>query len=160
MKHKKLKLCVLLLLGFSLTGMQAQKAVLTNGSVALGSGGSMSYSIGQIVYTTNTGTNGSIAQGVQQPFEIFVGLEEGPASNISCMVYPNPASAVLTLKVENLNNSTYTYSLYDLDGKLLANKKITGNETSIDINQLVAATYFLKVTDNMKVVTTFKIIKK
>jgi hypothetical protein len=159
MKHKKLKLSVLLLLGFGLTGMQAQKAVLTNGSVALGSGGSMSYSIGQIVYTTNTGTNGSIAQGVQQPFEIFVGLEEGPGSNISCTVYPNPASAVLTLKVENLNNSVYTYSLYDLDGKLLANKKITGNETSIDISQLVAATYFLKVTDNMKVVTSFKIIK-
>lgn len=159
MKHKKLKLCFVLLLGFGLTAMQAQKTVLTNGSIALGSGGSMCYSIGQVVYTTNTGTNGSISQGVQQPYEIFVGLEEGKSSNLSCKVYPNPANAVLTLKVENLKHSTYTYSLYDMDGKLLADKKFKGNETSIDISHLVAATYFLKVTDNMKAVSTYKIVK-
>jgi hypothetical protein len=39
------------------------------GGEATGSGGSVSYSVGQVVYTTNTGINGSVAQGVQQPYE-------------------------------------------------------------------------------------------
>ncbi len=159
MRHKKLKLSIVLLLGFGLTAMQAQKAVLTNGSIALGSGGSMCYSIGQIVYTTNTGTNGSVAQGVQQPHEMYVGLEEGKTSNLNFTAYPNPASDAITLKVENLNYSTYTYSLYNMNGKLLEIKKLKGNETIIDMSNLVAATYYLKVTDNMKEVSTFKIIK-
>ena len=159
MRHKKLNLSLIFLLGFGLMALQAQKALLTDGSMAMGSGGSLCYSIGQIFYTTNTGTNGSVAQGVQQPYEIFVGLEEGNSSDFRCTVYPNPASAVLTLKVENLNHSTYYYSLFDMKGKLLVYKEFKGNETSIDMSNLVAATYFLKVTDNAKELSTFKIIK-
>lgn len=70
MRNKKLKLSALLLLGLGLTGLQAQESVNATGGNASGSGGSASYSVGQVVYTTNTGTNGTVAQGVQQPFEI------------------------------------------------------------------------------------------
>ncbi|MFM2191538.1 MAG: hypothetical protein RLZZ118_495, partial [Bacteroidota bacterium] len=55
----------LLLLGFVLTA-QAQQATTATGGDATGSGGSAAYSVGQIVYTTHTGTTGSVAQGVQQ----------------------------------------------------------------------------------------------
>ncbi len=72
MKYKNLKLSAILLLGLGLTGLQAQTSVNATGGNASGSGGSASYSVGQVVYTTHTGTNGSVAQGVQQPFEISV----------------------------------------------------------------------------------------
>ncbi len=49
-KHKKLKLIAILLLGIGLTGLQAQTALIATGGIALGSGGSVSYSIGQVVY--------------------------------------------------------------------------------------------------------------
>ena len=50
MKHKKLKLCAILLIGFGLTGLQAQESVNTTGGNASGSGGSVSYSVGQVTY--------------------------------------------------------------------------------------------------------------
>ena len=72
MKRKKVKLSVLFL-GLGLTA-QAQQATTATGGNASGSGGTVAYSVGQIFYTTNTGTTGSEAQGVQQPYEISIVL--------------------------------------------------------------------------------------
>ena len=161
MKQKKAKLCATLLLAFGLTGLHAQEAIPATGGNASGSGGSVSYSVGQVVYTINTGTNGSAAQGVQQPFEISVvtGLEEAKGINLICSVYPNPTTYFLTLKVENYDKENLSYQLYDVSGKLLENKKLDGTETSIVMSNLVPATYFLKVTQNTIEVKTFKVIK-
>lgn len=161
MKHKKLKIIIMLLLELGLTDLQAQEAIPATGSNASGSGGSTSYSVGQIVYTTNNGTNGSVAQGVQQPFEISVvtAIEETKGITLECSAYPNPTTDYLTLEIENFDLSTLTFSLYDINGKLLENKKIECKETSIIMSNLVPATYFLKVIQCNKEIKIFKIIK-
>jgi TRAP-type uncharacterized transport system substrate-binding protein len=47
--------------GFLWAGIaQAQENANTSGGVATGSGGTVAYSIGQVAYTTNTGSNGSV----------------------------------------------------------------------------------------------------
>jgi len=161
MHQIKLNVSAILLLIFVFTGLQAQEAIPASGGDASGSGGSVSYSVGQIVYTTNTGTTGSVAQGVQQPFEISVvtELEEAEGISLQCSVYPNPATDYLVLKVENFDKEDLSYQLIDINGKPLENKKIAGNETSIVMSNLVPATYFLRVTQNKKEVKTFKIVK-
>jgi hypothetical protein len=161
MQYKKLMLSIILSLGLGLTGLQAQEAIPATGGNISGSGGSASYSVGQVVYTTNTGTNGSVVQGVQQPYEIsnVTGIEEAKGITLQCSVYPNPTTDFMTLKAENFSLSTLTFQLYDLNGKLLENKKIESNETSIDMSNLNPATYFLKVVQSNKEVKTFKIIK-
>ena len=45
MRHKRLKLSAVLLLGLGLTGLQAQTSVNATGGNASGSGGSASYSV-------------------------------------------------------------------------------------------------------------------
>jgi hypothetical protein len=161
MQFKQLKLCITLLLGLGVTGLRAQESLLTSGSSASGSGGSVSYSVGQIVYTTNTGTNGSVSQGVQQPFEISVitGLEEAKYINLSVLVYPNPTANVLQLKIENEEWKDLSYQLFDLNGKLIETKKLEANVTKIVMTNLVPATYALKVNNNQKTLKSFKIIK-
>lgn len=161
MKHKRLKLSALLLLGLGLTGLQAQESVNATGGNASGSGGSASYSVGQVVYTTNTGTNGSVAQGVQQPYEISVvtGLEEAKGINLSVSAYPNPTTDYLTLEIKEFELSDLYVQLYDMNGKLLQSQKITDSQTIIAMGELVPATYFVKVVQNNKEVKTFKIIK-
>ena len=161
MRHKKLKLSAILLLGLGLTGLQAQTSVNATGGDASGSGGSVSYSVGQVVYTTNTGTNGSVAQGVQQPYEISVvtGLEEAKGITLSVTAYPNPTTDYLTLRIDEFEISNLSFQLYDMSGKLLQSEKITGNQTSIVMSNLVPANYFVKVTQGNKEVKTFKIIK-
>ena len=54
-----------LLLLFSTIQLHAQETVPATGGDATGSGGTSSYTVGQVVCTTNTGSNGSVAQGVQ-----------------------------------------------------------------------------------------------
>ena len=162
MRHKKLKLSVVLLLGLGLTGLQAQESVNATGGNGSGSGGSASYSVGQVVYTTNTGANGSVAQGVQQPYEtsVVTGLEEAKGINLSVSVYPNPTSNYLKLSISKFEISNLSYHLYDINGKLLQSEKITGNQTSIVMSNLVPATYFVKVIQGNKEVKSFKIIKQ
>jgi len=161
MRHKKSKLSAILLLGLGLTGLQAQTSINVTGGDASGNGGSASYSVGQVVYTTNTGTNGSVAQGVQQPFEISVvtGLEEAKGINLSVTAYPNPTTDYLQLKVESEKLKNLSYQLYDINGKLLQNEKIIGNQTSIIMSNLLPANYFVKVIQGNKEIKTFKIIK-
>ncbi len=161
MRHKRLKLSAVLLLGLGLTGLQAQTSVNATGTNASGSGGSVSYSVGQVVYTTNTGTNGSVAQGVQQPFEISVvtGLEEAKGINLSVTAYPNPTTDYLTLSISEFEISNLTYQLYDISGKLLQSEKITGNQTNIVMSNLVPANYFVKVIAGNQLIKEFKIIK-
>jgi len=165
MKLKKVKLSAVILFSLALNGLQAQQTIPTSGGDASGSGGSASYSIGQMVYTTNTGTNGSVAQGVQQPFEISVvtGIDEAKDITLQCTAYPNPTTDLLTLKIDasaKLSIQSISYQLFDISGKLLETKKVEGSETSIAMGSLVPTTYFLKVIQNNKEIKTFKIIKK
>jgi len=160
MKNKTLYLILFFGLGFLET--QAQEAILSSGGYASGSGGSSSYSLGQMVYATYTGTNGSMANGVQQPFEISMvtALEEAKGTNLSVLAYPNPTTDLLSLTVDDFEVSNLSYYLYDINGRLLERKKIKGNQTSIVMSNLAQATYFLRVTNGKNAVKTFKIIKK
>lgn len=158
MKQKKVKLSVLLLsLGLS---AQAQQATTSTGGNASGSGGTVAYSVGQIVYTTNTGTTGSVAQGVQQPYEISILLGiDNHSINLELTAYPNPTTDYLTLNVGNFELLTLNFQLFDISGKLVESRKIISSSETIAMENLPTATYFLKVSNNNKEVKTFKIIK-
>ena len=103
MKKTKLTLIVSFMLVLILTEMRAQEAMTTSGSNASGDGGAVSYTLGQVVYTTNTSSTGTITQGVQQPYEIMVisGIEEITGISLECTVFPNPVKDLLKLKFEN-----------------------------------------------------------
>jgi hypothetical protein len=139
----------------------AQQAISTAGGEGTGTGGRVSYTIGQVVYTYVTGTGGSITQGVQQTYEIVVlkDTDEKYGIDLEYSVYPNPVSDYLILKVENDTDVNLTYQLYDLNGKLLENKKVEGTETYIQMDMLSRSIYILKVIENDKEIKTFKIIK-
>ena len=144
----------------SLNAQVLHSGILSAGGNATGTGGSVSYSVGQMVYTTATGTTGSVAQGVQQPYEINVvsgiddiyGIEHFSA-------YPNPASTHLILKIDNNELTSFTYQLYNTAGSMMKTGKITSQETIISMASLLSATYYLRIYTNNKEVKVFKIIK-
>lgn len=160
MKHLT-KLSIAFCMFIFTMAIQAQTSIPSTGGNATGTGGTVSYTVGQLVYTTNTGSTGSIAQGIQQPYEISVvtGIEQAKDITLVCSVYPNPTSDILTLKVENYNQENLLFQLMDVNGKPLESKKINGIETTISMANLLPSIYFLKVIDGNKEVKTFKIIK-
>ena len=67
MKYKKTITSVAFLL-LGLGGLHAQESPTASGGEATGTGGTASYSVGQVVYTTNTDATGTVTQGVQQAY--------------------------------------------------------------------------------------------
>ncbi len=102
MKYKKIKLS-LLLLSICITA-QAQQATTASGGDASGIGGSIAYSIGQVVFTTNTNVSGTVSRGIQKAYEIFTLSIKETELKISLSVFPNPTSDNLTLQIKDYNN--------------------------------------------------------
>lgn len=140
--------------------LSAQEGTDAAGGNATGVNGSVSYSIGQIDYISSTGTNGNVNQGLQQPYEFFTMGLENDLVQLDLTVYPNPATAYVTLKIDKTTFDNLSYELFDMNGRSLLSQKITDAITSIPLEQFPSATYFLKVSNAQQEIKTFKIIKK
>lgn len=154
-------LYVILILSFSIFSPTiAQESANSTGGDATGSGGTVAYSVGQVVYTTNTSSNGNEAQGVQHAYEIYtLGVEETEI-NSSLIAFPNPTSENVTLQLSDYNNENLTYQLFDMQGKQLSNGNIVAQQTQINMFGLPSATYVVTVVnEDYKKVQSFKIIK-
>jgi hypothetical protein len=137
----------------------AQESVNSSGGDATGIGGSAAYSIGQIVYTSNSSSTGTIFQGVQQAYEIYaVGLIDGEQA-VSVQVYPNPTSQFITLDFHDYFLSSYSVQLTDIQGKLIQEVEIIDKKTELNLSHLSTASYYLVLTQKNKVIKKFKIVK-
>ncbi len=161
MNNKKQKVYILLLAVFNLLMLNAQESVNSSGGNADGSGGAISYSLGESVYTAHESSSGSINPGVQHAFTISeVQTSYESEKTISLTVFPNPTSDVLNLHVEDFTENKLQYKFFDLSGKILHAGTVTSNHTRIKTSGFVPSVYFLQVTRNNKLITHFKIIKK
>ena len=162
MKQQRKILCVFFLSGFCIAFVQGQQAIIATGGNIGGSGGSVTYSVGQILYNTYSGTNGTVVQGVQQPFEISVvtAIEKTEYINLECLVYPNPTMGAVKLVIESEEYENLRFRLFDMNGMLLQDKKVESRETEISMENLASSVYFLKVFKNNIEVKVFKIVKR
>ena len=139
--------------------LSAQSAVVGTGGEAAGSGGSVSYSVGQIAVQSNSEGSTSISEGVQQPYEIdVVGVDKYPGITLNAVVYPNPTQGNVQLTMYNVQLEGEV-RVFDMNGKFLFVKKIEGENTEIPMSDLAAGTYFVNVCQGQQVLKTFKVIK-
>ena len=158
----KIKILLLFVTVLTTNLMSSQNAITVAGGNGSSTAGNVSYSIGQSVYITDLGSNGSVSQGVQQPYEISTVLSSNMAKGINLVltVFPNPTSNFITLKVEDYTFQTLNLQMTDINGKIVYTQKTSINETKIDIGNFPSALYFLKVSDENAELKTFKILKK
>lgn len=158
MKSKKIIYSFLLLA--PLWGI-GQEAVVTAGNDATGAGGTLNYSIGQVIYTSIEDTKGHVSQGVQQAYDIEVISKEKEeiSLGLSFNVYPNPTIDGVTLTVESIEDQSLSYRLLDVRGKVVNSQKLYHNKNKVDMENLPPAPYFLHVFTGKEEVRAFKIIK-
>lgn len=150
----------LLLVLFNSEWLSAQESVVISGGSGTGTGGSTTYSIGQVVYTEISGVSGFAIQGVQQPYEIYeLAVEEHPTIRLEAIVYPNPALHNITLKIVSDQTQNFKYELFDARGRLLLQNYTTGIETSIPLENFASGSYILMVRSGKSLLKSFKIIK-
>ncbi|MBL7889103.1 MAG: T9SS type A sorting domain-containing protein [Bacteroidia bacterium] len=150
----------LIILFFLSHSLFSQQNTVAGGADISGSGGSVSFSIGQIDHQTKTSASGTITEGVQQPYEIMVvtGIVN-TTIQLSINAYPNPVVDQLVLIIDQTDLTKVFYMLTDVTGKLISEKKISASRTEIQFNELPQGIYFIKVVFNNKEVKVFKIIK-
>jgi hypothetical protein len=156
----KLKISLLGCCFLFITGIYGQMTVDSSGSEATGSGGTVNYSVGQIVFTTNTGSNGSVGQGVQYPIELLtLGIEEDIQLIASAIAFPNPTTNSVQLRLNLDEFNDLSFQLLDVTGKLIQDKKIEDISTQINMLDLPTAVYFLKIMRFNTNLKTFRILK-
>ena len=138
----------------------AQESVNTSGSIATGSGGTASYTVGQVAYTSSLGSNGSVSAGVQQAYTITATTGVGETNfNLEASVYPNPTTDLLVLSVNELKED-FKYQVLDMAGKLLINGKLTNTQKQLDFSSYAAGSYYVNIISNEnKNMKTFQVIK-
>jgi hypothetical protein len=141
-------------------GSFSQSNTVATGGNATGSNGSVSYSVGQIDYTSQSGSGGNINQGVQQPYEIFESNSLNElGENILLNLGPNPTTDLFTLS--NVSSSTIElfYYLIDNNGKIVIESTQLLNKAEISMSTFPVGMYQLVVRNSNMDVKSFKIIK-
>ncbi|MEO6189465.1 MAG: T9SS type A sorting domain-containing protein [Saprospiraceae bacterium] len=155
-----LAILIISLFGFSTVVANSQSNVVPAGSNASSGSGSISFSIGQIDYTSTSGSSGNLNQGLQQPYEFFIitGTDEDYIK-LSTKAFPNPTNKIIYLEIDEIKSGKFNYKLFDIHSKLLESKSLYLNQTIIDMSQMISGTYLLIVYRDNGPIKTFKIIK-
>lgn len=148
----------------SLNPLCAQQGTAASGGDLNGAGGSMSYTIGQVVYTTLSDNNNSLAQGIQQPYEISIisSTTDELAEYIHLQISssPNPTTEKIVLNIDGWRGEQLKFQLFDMQGRLLQSNSIATSATEIQMNDLPASTYVLSISDKQNIIKSFKISKQ
>ena len=137
----------------------SQENLSTLGDEATGSGGTSSYSVGQLAYIPISGSNGTTMYGVQQSIELYtLSNPELKALTLLAATYPNPTTDII-LKLNNSNLTSLYYTMYNIQGKTVSKGEVLDEETQIRMQHLGTGTYILKVNQSSKEIKSFKIIK-
>lgn len=141
--------------------LAAQQHTVASGGEASGIGGTVSFTVGQIETTTASDASASVAEGVQQPYEISLstGLEESSA-DFSVQVYPNPSSNEIMVCTDRQDRSGLRCRLVDMNGKLLGEQQMLASPVIFPVQALASGTYRITVYDQNKILTAFTVIKK
>jgi len=124
---------------FATISVSAQEVVSTQGDSYSNAGGNIDFTIG--FHQTNWN---------------FVGLEDH-APSYEAIIFPNPTSEVLNIRTSTFENVTYT--LYDAQGKLILQDKLSAEQTPIQVSQLAQGSYSLTLSNKTQNLKIFKLIK-
>lgn len=144
---------------FAKAQYMSPEVISSSGGDFHGTGSSLSWTLGEPVTETSTGSNAILTQGFQQDNYTVVSVFENPSADISVSVYPNPVTDIINISAKN-SGETLNITLSDITGKLLLDKKTNESKTQLNMKQYPVSNYVLIIKDNRgEIIRTFKIVK-
>lgn len=169
MRHKKLKLSGVLLLGLGLTGLKAQTM-----NVKQTSGTQTAYLLSNIRKLDFASSNITVHKtvGISDIYALS-GIRYLNFQNLTTTVakiekhegtiklYPNPVADVLNIQQPNDGNQVCIIEILTIDGRLVYNEKQNPHEnaTQINVSALPQGLYLCKINNGITTATT-KFIKQ
>lgn len=158
--RNKLLIRLLILCATSQGLLKAQQSIVPAGTLATGSGGSSSYTIGQIDYLQK-GSGTEVMEGVQQAYEIIsLDVKNLDTKEKDILLYPNPVKDFLSIDFRENSYQNSDYLLFDLQGQKIRQGTLNQQKSKLDFSLLSPSVYILRILQNNQVIKTFKIIKK
>ncbi len=136
----------------------AQEIVTTGGDFHQFAAGSVSYTIGEPVIETYINTSYILTQGFNQTRLTITEINIQQGSDYKISVFPSPVIYSFTIKTNDING--LSYQLFDAVGKLVKTGKLINSETSVTVENLSSAIYFLHIVNKAQEIKTFKIEKQ
>lgn len=145
---------VFLALLLSIYIASAQEVIATAGDFQQAGGYSLSWTLGECVTETVSGSANTLTQGFQQPWVIVTQITENNVES-EIRVFPNPVDEILHI---SSNCSNMKLMLFDATGKLIL-EETTAENTFVSMAELNAGVYILFVETNGYNEQSFRIIK-
>jgi len=127
--------------------VQAQSTMVAAGGNAIGPTAQVSYTIGQVVYTSQYNSDAIVDQGVQHSIEIYpvsIGKEE---SECSLSVFPNPTCESITISLGIAVRYQGEWSIIDIHGKQVLSQEYDSPSMTISLTDLPSGSYTLLIRD-------------
>lgn len=88
---------------------------------------------------------------------IYMGVKN-ESSNNRIAIIPNPATDFITIQTENNLPPQTTFQLYDITGRMVLQKQLTGKETTVPLNEISKGLYVYSVTSYEKKMGSGKLV--
>ena len=150
-----------ILVMFSLATHGQRMVVVAAGDFDRHEQGSLSWTLGQAATGHFTGSNMILTQGFQQSnLEVTTSTRFYPEMEGKITAYPNPVRNRLAVHLQDMDEISLSFQLFDLEGRLLKEEKIHSNPRRIHFNGMPSGKYILRITSGKKIIKTFKLIKR
>jgi hypothetical protein len=156
MLSMKKALFVVTLLAFQVAN--AQESINTAGNQAIGAGGFIEYTFGQ-VFVDLSGDLTTIQPGVQQVYNSSIVTNVNEREKSTIHVIPNPASKEVTIRNEQ-GRQIKSIEIFNVAGLLVELINVNEIETSINLKHLANGIYFFRITSREEIPQTIKVIKQ
>ena len=150
----------ILLFIFSVVGLQlmAQSSTVCSGGEGSGPGGSVSFSIGQLVVESTIDSEGSISPGVQQTYEsASVYVNESLFDN-TLVLYPNPTTQFIQMDFGKI--FTGQVMVFDAAGNVILNQNVNTIEYRINAAGWSSGLYMVHVVKDNESVAVHSVLKQ
>ena len=144
---------------FSQTEMHPQVFGTYGGSSDVSDGYNITFSAGQTFYKSYENDNFSITEGLNQAIYTVTAIYDNIFSTIKLSVYPNPSDGLINIQHNSNKDLILNISVTDLTGKILYVNEFSEKLMQINLTDLSKNVYFLNITNQQKIIKTFKIVK-
>ncbi len=142
------------------TKAQLHSAMGSSGGEYEGKDYRLSFTIGEAAIQTLESTNYILTQGFQQPQLWVTSIDGFTELKNNIQIYPNPAIEYLVISTDKALPGQAICRLYDMNGQLKHKSFLDGTNTTIDLQGLAPAPYFMKISYKGNTLKTTKIIKQ
>jgi hypothetical protein len=143
-------------------GVKAQISVHSSWGEGSGSGGRMTYSVGQVfVQTVFVSGVARVAEGVQHPIEVLTSSVEDSAQTLGGVVlFPNPTAGDLNLQIQGFIPGVFSYYMMNNLGQCIQGGEVQSAWSLLSLESVAAGSYRIEVTNNSGKRRVFQIIKR